>query len=277
MVSQQIGLILWASERFDPLSRPAMALRPGRARNGAVGNIANKHVPERVLALAGDGAAARTAHELASLERVHAILDLKAVAVADRRQSARPEDLSHDCGVLEQLLVVHIEGVEPRGDDPLHGSGKLELLPSTLGDHACELLGVKRVSTRALEQQRLHFRREHGTLEQRMYEARGLLVRKRRERDRRRVRLAAAPARSPRHELRSRSADDEDGDVGEPVHEVIDEVEESVVGPVQVLEDEYERALLRERLEEPPPRRERLTAAIPARLVHYETDERPQV
>ena len=78
-------------------------------------------------------------------------------------------------------------------------------------------------------------------------------------------------------ELRPRRADDEDGDVGEPVHEVIHEVEESVVGPVQGPENEYERVLLRKRLEEPPPCRECLTAAVPARVVHCEADERPQM
>ena len=55
-------------------------------------------------------------------------------------------------------------------------------------------------------------------------------------------------------------AEDEQRDAARPVDEVVDEVEQRVVGPVQVLEDEDERALVGERLEEAAPRRERLVA-----------------
>ena len=47
---------------------------------------------------------------------------------------------------------------------------------------------------------------------------------------------------------------------------MVDEVEQAVVGEVQVLEDEHERTLLGERLEEAPPGGERLAAPVGARL-----------
>ena len=46
----------------------------------------------------------------------------------------------------------------------------------------------------------------------------------------------------------------------DPVDELVDEVEQLVVGPVQVLEHEHGRALLRERLDEAAPRGEALVA-----------------
>ena len=95
-----------------------------------------------------------------------------------------------------------------------------------------------------------------------MHEPRCLLVRERRERDRRRVRLAAAPGRATREQLRPRARDDEDRNIGEPVDELVGEVEQAVVGPVHVLEDEHEGPLVSERLEEAPPGGERLAAAI---------------
>ena len=49
-----------------------------------------------------------------------------------------------------------------------------------------------------------------------------------------------------------------------PVDEVVDEVEQALVGPVQVFEDEHERPLLGERLEEAPPGRERLGPMVAA-------------
>jgi hypothetical protein len=59
---------------------------------------------------------------------------------------------------------------------------------------------------------------------------------------------------------------------------VVDEVEQDVVGPVQILEDEHERPVLGECLEEPPPCGEGLVAAIAARVgLARDADERAQV
>jgi hypothetical protein len=55
---------------------------------------------------------------------------------------------------------------------------------------------------------------------------------------------------------------------------VLDEVEEPVVGPLEVLEDEHERTLARERPEEVTPRGERsLTLVAVGELVGAEPDE----
>ena len=90
--------------------------------------------------------------------------------------------------------------------------------------------------------------------------------------------LAAAPARPALEQLRPGGADDEQRHAGRPVDEVVDEVEQPVVGPVQILEDEHERALLGERLEEAAPGGEGLVAAVAGRsILRVEPDERPQV
>ena len=94
----------------------------------------------------------------------------------------------------------------------------------------------------------------------------GLLVGERRERERRRVELAAAPAGPALEELGPRRRDDEQRDVGHPVDELVEEVEEALVRPVDVLDDEDERTLLGETLEEAAPGGERLVAAIAAEL-----------
>ena len=59
---------------------------------------------------------------------------------------------------------------------------------------------------------------------------------------------------------------------------MVDEVEQVVVGPVQVLEDEHEGPALGERLEEAAPGGERLVAAVTARVaLPRQPDERPQM
>ena len=65
-------------------------------------------------------------------------------------------------------------------------------------------------------------------------------------------------ARSSLEQLRPGGADDQQRHRAGPVSEQVDEVQQGVVGPVDVLEHEHRRAVLGQRLEEPPPRRKRL-------------------
>lgn len=59
---------------------------------------------------------------------------------------------------------------------------------------------------------------------------------------------------------------------------MVDEVEEPVVCPVDVLEHEHERPSVRHRLKEPPPRRERLALPVCAPLgVGVHAGERSQM
>ena len=70
-------------------------------------------------------------------------------------------------------------------------------------------------------------------------------VRQRREQDGGGVDLAATPARAARQQLRACAGQHQQGDPLGPVEQVVDEVEQVVVGPVQILEGEHERAAAR--------------------------------
>ena len=59
---------------------------------------------------------------------------------------------------------------------------------------------------------------------------------------------------------------------------MLDEVEQRVVGPLQVLEHEDERVTVRDRLQEPSPGRERLRAPVSLQFARgLEADETAQV
>jgi hypothetical protein len=63
-----------------------------------------------------------------------------------------------------------------------------------------------------------------------------------------------------------------------PIDEVVDEVEELVLGPVQIFEHEHGRPLLGKRLEEPAPGDEALAALVASRFrFRAEPDERAEV
>ena len=119
--------------------------------------------------------------------------------------------------------------------------------------------------------------REHGLLEQRVHEPGGFLVGQRRKRDRHGVRLATAPARPTGKQLRTGSRDDQQRHAARPVDEMVNEFEQPIVCPVEVLEDEHERALLGERLEEATPGGKRLVTAVAGGFLADQTGQHSQV
>ena len=227
---------------LDPAGGGEMLLGARRARNLLVGDIADERVPEGELLLAVDRGNPDRADELAVHEPVQVPPDRISLTLADRGDAARPEHPADDGGVMEERLELGPEGVEPCGDERMHGLGHGETVDgSSLREHACELLGVERVATRPLEEHPLRLGRQERAVEESVDEATGLLDRERRERDRRRVALASTPARLPLEELGSRRAEEEERHGNAPVEEVLDELEERTVGPVEILDDEHAR------------------------------------
>ena len=190
-------------------------------------------------------------------------------------ERAQPEHPADDGRFLEQLLLLGRQRVEAGGDDPLDRLGKDDFVRPRL-EHARELLRVERIAARVREQPRLKVGVDRRPPEQRVQECRRLLLGERRQQDRRRVDLAAAPVGATRQQLGPGGAEDQQRHAARPVDEVVDEVEQRVVGPVQVLEDEDERALVGDRLEEAAPGREGLVAAVARCLVGVEPGERAQ-
>src|SRR5207253_5545787 len=106
VMGEYLGQILHPIARLtlDPSGRRTMAAGPLRARDLAVGDVADEQVPERVLALAFHRAHTSRANELLTGKLVQGELKLALVAAADLGQSAHPEHLpEHGC-VLEQAL-----------------------------------------------------------------------------------------------------------------------------------------------------------------------------
>src|SRR5207245_3224480 len=87
------------------------------------------------------------------------------------------------------------------------------------------------------------------------------------------VPLAAAPAGIALVQLGPRAAENEQRYGAAPVDEVLEELDERCVGPVQILEDGDERTLECYVFEKAPPRRERLGARC---LRRFGADERRQ-
>ncbi len=97
------------------------------------------------------------------------------------------------------------------------------------------------------------------------------------ERERDCVELATAPTRAPRKQLGTGRADEQQRHGVEPIGELVDEIEQVVVGPVEILEHEHRRPALGEGLEEPAAGGERLARATVWLSPLGEPDQRAEV
>src|SRR5439155_4443277 len=74
----------------------------------------------------------------------------------------------------------------------------------------------------------------------------------------------ASPARSPAgpaiDDLGTCQTEEEDGLVTAPIQQMLDEVEELRIGPLEIFEDEHDRAALCDPFDEPSPRGEQVVA-----------------
>jgi hypothetical protein len=117
----------------------------------------------------------------------------------------------------------------------------------------------------------LRLGRQRRLVENAVDDLRRLLVAQGRERDRRGVELPAAPCLPTVEQLGAGSRKNENRNAGRPVDEVVDEVEQTVVGPVHVLEHDDERPLLGHALEVAAPGRRALAAPAALLAAHERT------
>jgi len=96
-----------------------------------------------------------------------------------------------------------------------------------------------------------HLVREIRPREEVLDQRLGLVFGERLEQDRRRVHLPSTPAGTGIEEFGPRHAQQEDRRLSAPVGYVVDEIEQCLLCPVQVVEDQDQRAAPGERLEEP--------------------------
>ena len=224
----------------QPVGELDVELGPRSLDEPGVGDVANEHVLEAVRMLAGDRGAALTGDEVAQQQVVEHRLDFLELGhqVSD---GAFPEDAADHRRALEQALLVLRQPVDAGGDhrlervgDPLGGRPALE-------QHPRRLLDEERVPLGLLEQRAALGRRQLAIGEQRVEQFLALLGRQRLELDRRRAQAAAAPAGADVEQLGPREADDQQGCVLDPLGEVLDQLEQRLLGPVNVLEDEDQR------------------------------------
>ena len=236
---------LVAGAFVDPFGERAVLLRAQRLAHPAVGDVADQHVLEAKCPIARDGRALLGDDELALEQPVEQRIDLEAGHEPVERTA--PEHPADQRGGLEHALLTRLQPVDPGGDQGLNAVGDaVELL--VLPEHAGDLLEEQRVALRPLEHERPLGGRHLGSCEQRIGESAALGRVERPELDRARAANAAAPGGARVEQVRARDRDDQHRDVAERPGEMLDQVEQRLLRPVHVLEDEDERLQLGELL-----------------------------
>ncbi len=181
-----------------------------------------------------------------------------------RRERSRPERVAHDGRVLQDRALGGRERVEPRRDQPVDRLGQGDRRDvrdrSLVREHPDELERVQRVASGAGHERPLRLGREHRPHEQLREQALHVVLGERRQRHRRRVRLAGAPVAPDVEQLRSRRPHEQQRHVLEVFAELIEEVQHGRVRPVEILDHEHGRSLCRLGGQERRPRGERLLA-----------------
>ena len=245
VVGEHVGEVVGALARptLEPGGGCAVASGASGAGDLGVADVSDQQVPEAVLALVLHRGGGRATHELLARELVQRLLDVARVSLAHLGQGTAPEHLADHGGVLEQALALLREGVQPGGNQRLDRVRHLlDHLPA-VGQQAHELLREKGVASRPLQQRPLRLRRQHRALEQRGDQPRGLLVGQRGEVDGRRVAQPGRPGRMLLLQLRTRRTEHEQRHALRPIGEMLEERQQGIIGPVQVLEHEHRRAL----------------------------------
>ena len=244
-----------------------MEVPPRAARQRGVGDVPDQHVLERELDVALDLALRAPEDQAPFLEPVERLVDRR--QLADPLQHAAPEGRTDHGGVEQGRARRRRQRVDPRGDRRSHG--RRQLLARDLVRHRGDQL---------LQEEGVPFGDRHHALDgggRRLREEGGrhrlrVGIAERLERKGRLADQPAAPGASGLEELGPREREDHHPRVPDVRHEVIDQVEQGVVGPVHVLEHEQQRLAPSEMLHEHPHREQEVDRLV-RRSVEAEPEE----
>ena len=231
----------------EPVGERTVQVGARALRETGVRHLADEHVLDLERLLAVDGRARLAHDEVAEQELVERGMD---VVHLRRQPLQRPEheDPAHHGGALEQQPLRAGQPVDARGDERLQRvRDPLGAAARALREHAHGLLDVERVAL-GLREHGLGVDADVELRRQRRDELGALLGRQRLELDGGGADAAAAPGRAHVEELGARDAEQQQRDLAHPGGEMLDELQQRLLAPVHVLEQEHERLRLGELL-----------------------------
>ena len=223
--------------------RTSCGTRRARLRQAAVGDLLDQHVLEPVRRFAGDRRAGLARDEVAQQRVVEHVFEL--VGVVLRREvvdRAGPEDAADHGAALQDHLLARRQPVDARADQRLQRIGNaVAAVPALLQQHADGLLDEQRIALGLVEQPRLDLRETSCSRQQCVGELLALAhARAARARSRSSAR-GRRPSRAARRATRAGRDRDAAAALAHPLREVVDQLEQRLLRPVDVLEHHDQR------------------------------------
>ncbi len=243
---------------LEPVREALVQVGPGRLRQRVVRGVPDQEVPEaeRIVLRQRRG---RRPHELLS-DEAHQLCGDRRVVGRERLHCAAVEDLPLDGAALERASLADRQLVEPRSEQRLDRRRDGDLAHRRESCTIASICSTKSGLPSAASAIRSRMPSASSAAPSRRSISSSVsLLGQRLEQHGGRVQLAAAPRRPKLEQLRSRAAQHEQRRIARPVGDVLDQIEERRLGPLQVVEVRR-RADARER----PTRR----AAEPPRRCH---------
>ena len=226
----------------EPVGELLMELRALRLRHALVRRVAHEEMTEAERVLSGEQRSVRTdqllAHERGQLAREPRLFR------RERLDDTLVEHLTFDGAALQHGPLGPLELVEARGDQRLKRRRHLDLAVAGRLHHRHHLLHEERVAARGVEDALAHVTAEHLLPDTRIHQ-RFCLVRFERLQPQH-----APPAAPAVEQLRSGHAQEKDRSARGQERDVLEEIEEDVLSPLDVVEDRDERRLGRHSLEQ---------------------------
>ena len=182
----------------------------------------------------------------------------------ERGHGAGMEDLSLDGAAFDHGALLRVEPVQTRGQQQLDrrrdrevrevvdGAPRaiLESQQAVVDQHADHLLDEQRIPLRGREDPFARGARQVGVAQQVVEQRARLVAGERFEQDRGRVHLAAAPAGADLEQLGSGDTDEQQFCVARPIRQVLDQIQQERLRPMDVVEHHDERPLSSQMLEQ---------------------------
>ena len=257
---------------FDPRRRGEVLVRPHRAGDLPVGDVAHQGVPEPVLGLGRHRGCPGPPDQLHPGDLLEGPFDVLAFHPRHRGHRAGPERLADDRRVGQQRLAVGGQRVQAGGDQrrdarrqrdvPVGQPPRLPLAAEQvpLYQQPDELFGEQGDATRLVGDQAQHVVGQVAAVQEAGDQRGRLPFVERRQVHPGRVAHAGAEQRFALEQLRAGRRHHGQRHRRGVAHQVVQERQERRVRPVEVLEHQDRGADLRDVLQEPLPRRERLLA-----------------
>lgn len=247
---------------LEPLDVPLVEVGPDSLQLRVVCGLADQDVLEAVRIVFHEDRWDPRDEKLARKEPQVVVDDRTHGIGGQVRDRAPVEDGAGDRSGLEHDALLPAKPVEPRGEErrdrrrngdrarpdrpPSSLIGRERALVDEHGDH---LLGEERVALRGLRDPGTHLRREPRAPEQLLSHAAGLLLREGRQQDALRALVPLHPARAILEQLGTCRAYHQERSVLGRLDDVLDEIQERRLGPVDVFDDDHQRAPARELLQ----------------------------